>query len=344
MKPRRALFALLATGALLASGPTWAGTAIERALAGFWGKDFTTARAELAPLVAKGDAEALYHLGVAELNGEGGPVDAAKAYQLFQQSAEHGFALAVHNMADMHRTGTGVPQDWAKASAGFCAAAEMGVIESMASCAMTYYQGTGVPKDMEKANYWFRMADAYQYNLTHVANFYFSDEAEDRQMEKTWRRLAKEGNVEANYRLGRMILNTNGPVKDMLGFFRVAAEGGHPLAMLRMGQASFQSAKIEGGFPPDYPAAKMWLSKAALAGEPMSLAILAKLVRDGKIGTVDNSRAYALFTLSLWKGHIWVTADRHKLYKGMSEAELDAADALVTRCRTDGLAACGILD
>lgn len=344
MKVRHALLPLLATAALLASGPSWAGAAIERAMAGIIAKDYTTARAELAPLVAAGDAEAMYHLGVADLRGEGGKADAKAAFDLFEQSAAKGFALSIYNMAELFRTGRGVSQDLKKASDGFCTAAEMGVVNGMASCGLVYYRGDGVPQDMDKAMYWFRMADAYQHDLSGVAEFYTRDDAENRQMAKTWRRLAKDGNVEANYRLGRMLLMDDGPLKDMLAYFRVAAEGGHSIAMLRMGQASFQSENRKDGFPADYPAAKMWLTKAALADEPMSLAILAKLIRDGKVDTVNNIRSYALFTLSRWRGQIWVTADRHALSKSMTNAELDAADAMVTQCRADGLVACGILD
>ena len=78
-------------------------------------KDYATEVRLLRPLVAKGDAQAQWWLGVMYDNGQGVAQDYKEAARLYGLAAARGHASAQTNLGVMYGNGQGVAQDYVRA-------------------------------------------------------------------------------------------------------------------------------------------------------------------------------------------------------------------------------------
>jgi len=118
--------------------------------------DLTLAQAQAG--AAKGDAEAEFVLGKAFYTGNGVPQDYAKAFDLYQKSANQGFAKAQNNLASMYGKGEGVKADPKAAAEWYRKAAEQGSVYAQINLAEVLKAGAGVPKDYKEAAEWYQKA------------------------------------------------------------------------------------------------------------------------------------------------------------------------------------------
>ena len=147
----------------------------------------------------QGDANGLYHLGMAYARGLGGARDDAKAFSCFRSSAEKGHPEAINSLGWFFREGRvfakdlelaakwfeksasygnpygqfnwglalqrgeGVTADATRAVEQFRRAAEGGCIEAMTAYGVALARGDGVKADAPGAVIWFRKAAAAGY-------------------------------------------------------------------------------------------------------------------------------------------------------------------------------------
>jgi len=83
----------------------------------------------------KGDASAMFNLGVLYANGDGVAQDSGKARELYEKAADKGDASAMFNLGGLYANGDGVAQDYAKAREWYEKAADKGDADALASLA-----------------------------------------------------------------------------------------------------------------------------------------------------------------------------------------------------------------
>ncbi len=114
-----------------------------------------------------------------------------------------------------------------------------------------------------------------------------------------WRDLAKQGNANAQYRLGTMYLHGNGIKSNTdtaLQWFEKAAQQGHVKAALDLG--------VELGFSQQrWGEARPWLEKAAAQGSAEAMSLLGSLYRNGQGVQQDLGKAAEWFDRAIRKGH-----------------------------------------
>ncbi len=130
---------------------------------------------ELEKAAAKGDAEAMYELGISFLMGvprgmklsEMKPddikPDGVKAREWIEQAAAKGHARAMSSLGHLYRNGESVRQDYGKAREWYEQAASKGVANAMFFLGVFYRYGHGVKPDETKAREWFEKATAKGY-------------------------------------------------------------------------------------------------------------------------------------------------------------------------------------
>jgi len=106
----------------------------------------------------KGDAEALYHLGLIYFSGEGVQTSDERAFSYYQQSADRGYPDAIHMLAWCYQQGVGVEPDNEKALSLWMEAAKYNVPESLCAIGSYYLKGDLAPQSNQEAYKWFYLA------------------------------------------------------------------------------------------------------------------------------------------------------------------------------------------
>jgi TPR repeat protein len=78
-------------------------------------QDYVKAREWFEKAADKGEASAMFNLGLIYANGQGVAQDYAKAREWYEKAADNGYARAMESLADLYENGKGVAQDYAKA-------------------------------------------------------------------------------------------------------------------------------------------------------------------------------------------------------------------------------------
>ena len=103
----------------------------------------------------QGYAPAQCNLGYMYDIGQGVSQDYAKAAEWYTKSAEQGYAPAQYNLGNMYYNGQGVSQDYAKAAEWYTKSAEQGYAHAQCNLGNMYYNGQGVTQDYAKAAEWY---------------------------------------------------------------------------------------------------------------------------------------------------------------------------------------------
>lgn len=98
-----------------------------------------------------GNGERCNGLGAMYANGQGVPVDAAKAVALYQRACDAGFAFGCTNLGSSYKKGRGVVVDPAKAATGYQRGCDGGSSFGCAQLALMYTDGDGVSANPAKA-------------------------------------------------------------------------------------------------------------------------------------------------------------------------------------------------
>ena len=129
-------------------------------IAAFEAKEFRRAFQLLAPLAARGDAEAQFRVAVMSQNGLGGVVNEARAFSLMRDAARQEHGLAQHGLGVMYLYGECVEKDEREAADWFRRAAAQGLAGAMMTLGMMYEQGLGVERDAEQAKQLYARAES----------------------------------------------------------------------------------------------------------------------------------------------------------------------------------------
>lgn len=159
-KPRRkwpALAFALAGVALLALaiwyGPLFLGRAMDTG--GVLPENRQKAERLYEIAAKRGDADALYNLGLLYYEGEGTEQDYPKARDYFGRAAERGHLDAMYMLGVMQESGLGGAENPKLGKEWYEKAAAAGHAEAMAALGYMYYYGTGVEEDDAAALDWF---------------------------------------------------------------------------------------------------------------------------------------------------------------------------------------------
>jgi TPR repeat protein len=87
--------------------------------------------------------------------------DYSEALTLFRRAVDKGDANAVFLIGVIYFEGRGILQDCSEAAKWFHRAAEMGDVEAQLSLGFQYLRGQGVPRNNVLAHMWFDLADAH---------------------------------------------------------------------------------------------------------------------------------------------------------------------------------------
>ena len=164
---------------------------------------------------------------------------------MIRRHVENEVPEAMHVMACSYTFGSlGLKKSDKKAAKLYKRAVELGMVDSMVNLSQLYWDGAGVKVDEKKSIQLLRLA-------------------------------ADRGNAVAQMRLGSR-LNDIGcqdleSQKEIVKYFTLAAEQGHPIAEVLVATFFMQGAK---GVPKDYEEARRWLERAAAKGVPEAIELL----------------------------------------------------------------------
>ncbi|WP_341644148.1 sel1 repeat family protein [Thauera sp. SDU_THAU2] len=139
---------------------------------------------------------------------------------------------------------------------------------------------------------------------------------------------ARNGDVEAQFRLGRAALLDTSRGKEgaaeAVTWLRQAATGGHAGAMLQLGKL-YRSGV---GMPQNYEYAEKWIRSAAEAGDSDAMVELGRLYRSGLGVSVDQVQAYVWFNRAAAAMNMDGVYERDNIALKLSPDEMKSAQAL----------------
>lgn len=252
-----------------------------------------------------GDADAMNHLGIYRVTGDGLFLNYAKAVSWFRKAAALGNADAMSHIGMCYDLGCGADRDYAKAVSWYNKAAKLGNADAMNHIGVCYDLGHGVDRDYAKAVYWYSRA-AGAGDTTAKGNlrkgsvlprpitllFRKAVSCGDRLRAFRYSISAHIGSVEAMAGLTLCCLSGRGVKQDhakALSWARKAAETGDTGAM------TFLGALCHTGYcgTQDYAQAMTWWRKAAKAGDKDAMFCIGVCYYEGE--GVEKDEAKALF-------------------------------------------------
>ena len=122
-------------------------------------KKITTFWVEIVKKAAeKGEASAMFNLGLCYKNGIGVEKNLMEAVKWFKKAAEKGEASAMYNLGLCYHYGKGVRKNKMEAVKWYRQAADKGIVHAMKNLGLCYKYGTGVRKNKMEAVKWFNRA------------------------------------------------------------------------------------------------------------------------------------------------------------------------------------------
>ena len=243
--------------------PADAAGAMDRARTAFAHQDYGGAVKDWTLAAKAGDAAAMSDLGLAAVNGFGGPMDLPAAVQWFQKSAKAGNAAGMVNLAALLLNGAGAPKDEKAGLDWLNRAARAGSPTAMEALGEIYARGERVSRDYKQAARWMQSAvDAGDgLAITNLAYWY-------------------EGGT---------VLPKN--LQQSLALYNRAALAGRSAAMVRLGQF-YEDGDVVGQDPLQ---AATWYQRAVDAGSVEALFYLGGLYETGRGAPHDRARAIGYY-------------------------------------------------
>lgn len=250
-------------------------------------------------LANEGDADAQFNLGVMLSKGEGVNKDENEAVYWYRKSAEQGNPRAQNNLGTMYENGSGVTKNINTAIEWYSRAFQQG--NKIAQYNLEQIMITKKKNDEKSVN------NQYPHTKTEIELLLESAQQGDpnaqfelamkyyegsngvkkdyKKAVKWWRKVAEQGNADAQFNVGLMYANGNGVIKDEAEAFKwwhKSAEQGSKDAQLNVGVMY----AVGNGVARDEQEAIKWLEKAAKQGEKRAQKILADMKSQAK--TSDN--------------------------------------------------------
>lgn len=166
-------------------------------------------------------------LGDCWFYGIGTEKDPGKAVGYYEQASENGDVPAMFKLGCMYGGGMGVGRDDAKSVGMFARAAVNGMPEAMFRMAMLTYEGKIPGGKKGAANWYSQCADAIPVAKFNLATMYYSGDGIDRDLPKAfglYRSLARQGDADAMFQVGKMLIGGEGTEADAEEGFRHIAD------------------------------------------------------------------------------------------------------------------------
>jgi TPR repeat protein len=215
-------------------------------------------------------AQGFFEEGARFEEGDGRPMDMAKAVEQYAKAAEMGHARATDALGQVYGR-RGEMEDQARAASYYLAAAELGWLPSMVETGRRLEKGNGVVKNLAGAASWYQKAADRDERTAMwlLGTLYRSGRGVERDLAQAFKWFQKSAahfSPEGEHDLGLAYLNGEGVEKDAemaASLFREAAGGQNLPAMNRLGLMS----ETGEGVPKDRKAAIAWYRKAAQFGD-----------------------------------------------------------------------------
>lgn len=298
-------------------------------------QDFEKAYQKFLQEAEQGNGFAMHDLGRMFADGLGRDADVGlaqkwyeKAAHWFSQAAAMDHKYAQYSLAGLYRRGRGVEQNDIRAFSLYMSSAEQGNPYASLELAKMYRDGFGTEPDLQQAEWRFQNAysgfvvleekshdDKLQYRIGQMLHTGTGTSKDDEGAARYWEKSAKLGNINAQYALGTLWLETgsgdsgqavewltkaanaehsaaqyvlgklyqdgvyfNKDMDQAMKWFRSAAELGNEYAAYRMGCLLLLGEEI----PKDVEAAVKWLSLSAEKGNPYAQYRLGMLYLKGE--------------------------------------------------------------
>ncbi len=153
------------------------------------------------------------------------------------------------------------------------------------------------------------------------------------------RRLAAQGDAEAQTNLGVMYANGEGvPQNDAeaVKWSRLAAAQGYAIAQYNLGVMYANGA----GVSQNYAEAVHWYRLAAEQGHAIAQYNLGVMYANGRGVPQNYARAYLWFSMAAAQGNEMATENREKASEELTSEALNSAQQLATRCFDSGYTQC----
>ncbi len=250
--------------------------------------------------------------------------DLAEAAALRRSAAEAGDPLAA--LAYARRLPPAAAKPW------LTQAAKAGVAEAQARLGHAFLAGQGAAQDEAEARVWLERAAAQEdaAALFTLGRLDWNSDTEAGRLEahKSMERAARQGHVEAQYRVAKAFIDEERLYlfeDAALDYLERAAESGHPAAQAELGLLYDDGRLVA----QDFASAAAWYRKAAAAGDAVALNNLASLHRRGDGVDADDAEAARLFRRSAEAGYAVGAYNLAAMYYNGVDGVEDLAEARV---------------
>ena len=252
-----------------------------------------------------------YRIGKMYAAGLGTLQDYAQAASWFQEAVDKNHKYAQYSLAGLYYRGQGVGQDYETAFELYQRSADQGNPYADYELAKMFRDGIGTQKNTDKAGEHFKCAFTGFSSLE-------ADSHDDK----------------LEYRLGQMLYTGTGTRQDIpaaMTYFEKAAKVGNVNAQYMLGKLWLETGT---GDPEQ---AIEWLAKAADGGNAAAQYALAKFYRDGTHMQKDIQKTVKLFTLSAEQKNEYAAYQLGRLYLSGLDIPKDAAAAIKCLSFSSGL-------
>ena len=242
-----------------------------------------------------------YRIGKMYAAGLGTLQDYEQAASWFQEAVDKNHKYAQYSLAGLYYRGQGVAKDYETALELYRRSADQSNPYADYELAKMLRDGIGTQKDTDKAGEHFKRAFTGFSSLE-----------------------AESHDDKLQYRLGQMLYTGTGTQQDIpaaMTYFEKAAKVGNVNAQYMLGKLWLETGT---GDPEQ---AIEWLTKAADGGNATAQYALAKLYRDGTHVQKDIQKAVELFTLSAERKNEYAAYQLGRLYLSGEGIQKDAATA-----------------
>ncbi|MCD8197734.1 MAG: relaxase MobL [Lachnospiraceae bacterium] len=257
----------------------------------------------LSDAAEAGHKYAQYSLAGLYYQGRGTKQDYTKALELYQLSARQRNPYADYELAKMYQSGIGTEKENAKAEKHFCAAFE------------------GFLKMEEQSH-----EDKLQYRLGQMFHTGTGTTRDDSAAENYWRKAARLGNQNAQYALGKLLLeNRAGDIRQAVAWIEKSARAGNAAAQYTLGRIYCDGEYV----PRDLKRARKWFGRSADQNNEQALYQMGKLYLSEEFQEKDAGKAAEYLTAAAKMGNQYAQYTLGKLYLQGEEVPQDKEKAIL---------------
>lgn len=304
-------FAMQDLGRMLADG---LGRDTDMALAQEWyGKALRAFRTEEASVKEKQKPYFQYRIGKMYAFGLGTEQNDEQAAYWFSQAAALGHKYAQYSLAGLYRCGQGVEQNDMQAFDLYRSSSDQGNPYASLELAKMYQDGLGTKQDSQQAGRRFQDAysgfvileeknhdDRLQYRIGQMLHTGMGTEPDDERAAGYWKKSAKLGNINAQYALGKLWLETeSGDSSLAVEWLTRAANADHSSAQYALGKLYRDGVYFE----KDMGQAMKWFRSSAELGNAYAAYQMGQLLLLEEGGSKDVETAMKWLKMSAEKGN-----------------------------------------